>query len=141
MEHIVGAGLVIGSGKDVLIVADIVEGRVFGGVHETAGAGSILREELPPLTATETQIAFLTNGPERAVFGGKTAMRLLSEPRASNRSYHERGLIAVLGRGSSINRFHGLNSVQRNLRREEVALLVGDGLVVDGKTHLGVIAK
>ena len=118
-----------------------MEGAVFGGIQETARAGPVHGKELAPFRPAKTDVALLFEGSERAVPAGKTAVRLLAEARARYGSYHQRRLVAVLGRRASIDRFDGLNRIRGNLRGKEASLLIGDGLVIDRKSHLGVIAE
>src|ERR1035437_2105089 len=118
-----------------------MEGTIFGGIQETARAGTVDGKELAPFRTAKTDVGSLFKGPERAVPGGKTTVRLLAEARARYGSHHQRCLVAVLGRSASIDRFDGFNRIRGNLRGEETSLLIRDGLVIDGKSHLGVIAE
>src|ERR1035441_10911968 len=118
-----------------------MEGKVFGGVQETARAGPVHSKELAPFCPAKTDIARLFESSERAVPAGKTAMRCLAEAGARYGSHHQRRLVAKLGGRATIDGFDGLNRIRRNLRGKEGTLLVRDGLVVDRKSHLGVIAN
>ncbi len=53
----------------------------------------------------------------------------------------EAGLVAVLGCRSAADDLERLHSVGGKLVGEDLALLVGDGLAVDGEGVLRVIAK
>ena len=53
----------------------------------------------------------------------------------------EAGLVAVLGGRRAGDDFERLDGVGRDLIREDLALLVGDGLAIDGEGIGGVIAQ
>src|ERR1039457_987770 len=100
-----------------------MEGTVFGGIQETARAGTVDGKELAPFRTAKTDVGSLLKGPERAVPGGKTTVRLLAEARACYGSHHQRRLVAELGRSAPIDRFDGFNRIRGNLRGEETSLL------------------
>jgi len=54
---------------------------------------------------------------------------------------HEAGLVTVLGRGSTGDDLNGLNGVGGKLVGEDLALLVGNGLAVDGEGVGGMVAE
>ena len=53
----------------------------------------------------------------------------------------EAGFVAVLGRRRAADDLNGLNGVGRQLVGEDFALLVGDGLAVNGEGVGGVVAE
>ena len=54
---------------------------------------------------------------------------------------HKAGLAAVFGGRRALDHLNGLHGVDRELVGEDLALLVGDGLAVDGEGIGGVVAK
>ena len=50
-------------------------------------------------------------------------------------------LSAVFGRRSALNHLHRLHGIDRDLVREDLALLICDGLAIDGERIRGVIAQ
>ena len=69
-------------------------------------------------------------------------MRLrLPESRARRHLDHQAGLIAIFGRRGAFDHLHRLHGVERDLIREDFALLVGDGLAVERERVRSVIAE
>ena len=67
----------------------------------------------------------------------------LGRAEAGTRGHHddEAGLVPKLGRRGTLDHFHRLHGVGRELIREYLTLLVSDRLAIDGERVRGVIAK
>ena len=86
---------------------------------------------------------------EAAVGAAKRAIRSryiavgrgYSQPRAGGHHDHQAGLAAILRGRRAFDDFHRLHGVDRELIREDLALLVRNRLAVDGERVRGVIAE
>ncbi len=86
---------------------------------------------------------------EAAVGGAESAVRSRdiavrrgrAQARAGGHHDHQAGLAAILGGRRAFDHFHRLHGVDRDLIREDLALLVGNRLAVDGERVRGVIAE
>ena len=141
MKRVVGGGLPVEAIENGLAVPHVVKRTEFGAVEKASAAQGVGGEEIAVLLAAEAEGGFLADGAEGTVLRYEAAERLLAEPGARDGVDHEAGLIAELGAGGAGDEFHGLDGVERNLRGELLALLIGDGLAVDGEAGLRVIAE
>ena len=77
-----------------------------------------------------------------AVVGAHASVRRgYAEARARGHLNHDAGLVAIFGRRRAVDHFERLDRVHGNLVREDFALLIGDGLAVDGERVFGVVAE
>ncbi len=141
VKRVAGGGLPIEAIEDGLAVSHVVKRTEFGAVEKAPAAQGIGGEEIAELLAAEAEGGFLADGSEGAVLRGEAAERLLAESGTGDGVDHEAGLIAEFGAGRAGDEFHGLDGVERNLGGELFALLIGDGLAVDGEAGLCVIAQ
>jgi len=63
-----------------------------------------------------------------------------AESGARGHDDHKASFVAVLGRRRAFDHLHGLHGIHGDLVGEDLALLIGDGLAIDGERILGVIA-
>ena len=64
-----------------------------------------------------------------------------AEARSHGRIYNQARLVAKLRARGSGDQLHGLQRIGRNLRGEDLVLLIADGLSVKHVTHLRVISQ
>ena len=141
VKRVAGGGLPVEAIEDGLAVPHVVKRTEFGAVEKAPAAQGVGGEEVAELLAAEAEGGFLADGAEGAVLRGEAAERLLAESGTGDGVDHEAGLIAEFGAGRAGDEFHGLDGVERNLGGELFALLIGDGLAVDGEAGLRVIAE
>ncbi len=131
MNGVFGRELVIDAVEQILLVALVVCNLEFRGIEKAAIIQSAHGDEIPPLGSAETQIESNIGRPKTAVRGGDTALgsgHALAG--AGCHVDHDAGLVAVFGRRRAGDDFQGLHGIERNLVRELLALLIGDGLAV-----------
>ena len=79
---------------------------------------------------------------EAAERSGHVAVRLShAKTGAGGHVNDHAGLVAVFGRRRALDHFHGLYRVQRNLVREDFALLIRDRLAIERERVRRVIAQ
>ena len=116
-------------------------GRNSGRVEEAPAAQRVGGEEVAELLAAEAEGGFLADRAEGAVLRGEAAEGLLAESGTRDGVDHQAGLVAELRARRAGDQFHRLDGVERNLRGELLALLIGDRLAVDREAGLRVIAQ
>ena len=141
VKSVAGGGLPIETVEDGLAVAHVVKRTELGAVEEAPAAQRVGGEEVAELLAAEAEGGFFADGAEGAVLRGEAAEGLLAESGTRDGVDHQAGLIAELRARRAGDQFHGLDGVERNLRGELLALLIGDRLAVDGEAGLRVIAQ
>ena len=133
---------VVDAVEDVLLVALVVEDGELRRIEKAAGVEAVGLDEVAPVLAAIGQIEAAGRRAEGAI-GGVDAAGGLGDALAGARGGHDdqAGLAAVLGRRRAADDFDGLNRVRRKLVGEDLALLVGDRLAVDGEGVGGVVAE
>src|SRR5215469_5383655 len=118
--------------EKVFFIALIVDGMQFRRVQKAAGVEPVHRKEVPPFLRTIGHPESAGYRAEAAVTGGEAPCRGLN-PKTRTRSHlnHQTGLVAILGGRTSGNGLQRLNRIQRNLIRENLALLIGDWLPIN----------
>ena len=111
-----------------------MEDGELGRIEEAAGVEAVGLNEVAPLFAAVGKIDAGGGGAESAVGSGDAAGGFGdSLPGARGGDDDEAGFAAVLGRWRARDDLDGLNGVGGKLVGEDFALLVGDGLAVDGE--------
>ena len=142
MERVGRREGVVDAVEDVLLVALVVEDGELGRIEEASGVEAVGLDEVAPVLAAVGEIDAAGGGPEGAIGGADAAGGLGdSLPGAGGGDDDEAGFVAVLGRRRAGDDLDGLNGVGGKLVGEDLALLVGDGLAVDGERVGGVIAE
>ena len=142
MNRIRAGYIVVDSVKQVFFIALVVDGVKFRWVEKPAAVQSARSNEVSPLLAAEGQPETTTDRAKAAIGRVNRALRLgHSEARLRRHLNHQARFAAVFGWGASRNRFQRLNGIQGNLVREDLALLIRDGLAINGERILGVISK
>ena len=133
---------VIDAVEDILLVALVVEDSELGRIEKAAGVEAVGFDEVAPLLSAIGEVESAGGRAEGAIGGADASGGLCdSLARARGGDDDEAGFVAVLGRGRAGDDLDGLNGVGGNLVGEDLALLVGDGLAVDGEGVGGVIAE
>ena len=134
---------VVDAVEDVLFVALVVEDGELGGIEKAAGVEAVDLNEVAPVLAAIAEVepsrwrsrrcrrkllmlpvGLVTPCPERVV---ATMTRLVLSPYSAG--------------GAPADDLDGLNGVGGELVGEDLALLVGDGLAIDGEGVGGVVAE
>ena len=113
-----------------------------GWVEEASGVEAVDLDEVAPVLVRRSRDRCAGGGAEGAVGGGDAAGRLGDAlPGARGDLDDEAGLAAVFGRRRARDHLERLDGVGGKLVGEDLALLVGDGLAVDGEGVRGVVAE
>src|SRR5579859_7905413 len=100
-------------------------------VQESAGIQAIGRDEVAPFLAPVGELKTTGRGAKAAVRGRNCSRGLrCAETRPRGDLNHQAGFVAILRRWPARDDFERLNRIQRNLVREDLVLLVCDGLTV-----------
>ena len=120
--------------EEILFIASVVHDGEFRSVQKAAALEAAGGDEVAPPVAAVREVEAAAASAEAAVGSVDFAMRL-SDAQAGSRGHHDyqAGLVAVFGRRCAFDHFHRRHRIERNLIRENLALLVGDGLVVHRK--------
>ena len=134
MDGIRVGNLIVHAVKQVFLVALVVDGVKFRWVEKPAAVQSVRRNEVSPLRAANGQPEASPDRAEAAVGRVDSALWLgHTEARLRRHLDDQARFAAVFGWGPSRDRFQRLNRVQRNLVREDLTLLIGNGLAVNGE--------
>src|SRR5665213_3605786 len=142
MEDVLRAGLPVDAVEDASVVPDVVDRQEFRRVQEAAGTAYIERQEVSEGGSSKSQGGASRIRAKRSPTGIEAAECFggsQSGPRGG--IHHQAGLVAVLSVGRPGNQFHALQSVQRNLSRKKLALLIAHRLAVNHEGGLRVIAQ
>src|SRR6202042_1762036 len=124
-----------------LIVPYIVMRRKLGRVEIPAGTHPVERNELAPLRASLAESDGPGRGAERAVAGRRTSERLVDSQSALRGCIdHEARLVAVFSGRRAGDYLHRRDRVFGHRRRELLALLIGDRLIVENILRLRMVA-
>jgi len=124
-----------------LVVALIVEWGELRSIEEATGPGAIDGQEISGSHAAEPKTDQASRGAERPIRG-------VEVPESPSCSKAERVVILAIrldlspnsASGGARDNFHALNGAGGKLGGEHLALLVADGLPIDHKAGLGVVA-
>src|SRR4029077_16101142 len=128
--------------EKVLLVSFGVHYLELRRIEEPSGVQTAGGNEIPPLLAAEGNVKPAVDRSERTV-GSAHGSRGRGLPQAGTRGNFDpqAGLVSELCRWRARNDFQRLNGFHGNLVREDLALLVRDGLAVDRERVLRVIPK
>ena len=133
---------VVDAVEDVLLVALVVEDGELRRIEKAAGVEAVDFNEVAPVLAAVAEIEGAGGGAEGAVGTADAAGGLGDALTGAGGGHDDQaGLAAVLGRRRAGDDFDGLNGVGGKLVGEDLALLVGDRLAIDGERVGGVIAE
>ena len=122
--------------------AAIVQRREFRRIEKTTGALETKGHEVSDMCVAVTKRSVLAGGSESSIRRAETSRRfLLIQTRLCDCVHDETCLVAILSRSCAGDDFERLNRAGRQLRRKRLALLIGNGLIVDRIRRLRVIAK
>ncbi len=128
--------------EDVQLVALVVEDDELGRIEEASGVEAVDLDEVAPVLSAVAEIDRAGGRAEAAVGGGDAAGGLGDSLAGAGGDLNdEAGLAAILGGRGSGDDFDRLDGVGGKLVGEDLALLVGDRLAVDGEGVGGVIAE
>src|SRR3981081_3871235 len=128
--------------EPIFLISFGVENLEFGRIKKASSVQSVYGNEISPLCAAKGDICRTRHGAERTVRRGDVAGRFrLSETGPSRDLHYKARLIAVFRRRRAGDDLHGLNRIHGNLIRENLALLICDGLSVHRERILRVIPK
>src|ERR1035437_5532449 len=134
--------LAIDAIEDVEFVTLVVEHGELWRIEEPTRFEAIALNEIAPVLPAVAEVGGAGGGTEGAKGGGDGAGgRSDALTGARGDLNDEAGLAAVLGWWSAGDDFERLNRVRRKLVGEDLALLVRDGLSVDGKRVRGMVAE
>src|SRR5271156_2681978 len=110
-------------------------------IEETARVQTTYGDEVSPILSPVREIGTPVRGSKRSVGGGNTPVRCsYTLARASGGNDHDARLASVFRWRRAGYDFHRLNGFDGKLIGEDLALLVGDRLAVDGERIRGVVA-
>ena len=142
MKGVGGGELTVDAIEDVKLVAFVVEDDELGRIEEAPGVEAVDLDEVAPVLAAVAEIDRAGGRAEGAVGGGDAAGWLGDSLAGAGCDLDdEAGLAAKLGRRGAGDDFERLDRVGRKLVGEDLALLVGDGLAVDGERVGRVVAE
>lgn len=142
MEGVDRVGRVVDAIEERLIIAVGVEGVDFGGVEIAAAVGGVSGEEVAEVLVADGERGIGAGGSEAAVGGTNAAFGMEgAESGLGGGAGDERGFVSVLGGNDAFYDLHGLDGVDGNLIGEGFALLIADGLAVDGVGGVGMFAE
>ena len=139
----VGRGkLAVDAVEDIKLVALVVEDGELGRIEEAAGVQAVELDEVAPVLAAVAEVDGGGGGAEGPVGRGDGAGGLGDAlAGAGGDDDDDAGLAAELGRRRAVDDLQRLDGVGWELVGEDLALLVGDGLAVDGEGVGGVVAE
>ena len=119
-----------------------MEDRELRGIEKAAGVQSVSLDEVAPTFSAVGEIEAAGCRPEGPIGGVDIAGGLGDAlAGAGGGDDDETGLVAVFGRRRAADDFNRLNGVGRELVGKDLALLIGDGLAVNGEGVGGVVAE
>ena len=111
-------------------------------IQEAASIRKIPHQEVSPPLSAYSQREIRRWRAKGSVLLGKAAVRrVISYAGARNGIYHHTGFVPVFCLSRPGYYLQRLDGIQRNLVGEDLAVLVGDGLIVERNLGLGVIAQ
>src|SRR6202041_971328 len=142
VERVCGVELIIHAVEDVLFVAFVVHYGELRTIEKSAAVQSVDGNEIAPVLAAIGKIEAGIGSAERAVGGDDAAVRSGDTLAGARGGLDDQaGLVSEFGGRGSGDNFQRLDRVNRQLIREHLALLVGDGLAVHRKRIFGVVAE
>ena len=141
VKSVARGGLPVETVEDGFAVPHVVERTKLRRVEKAPAAQGIGGEEVAKLLAAEAEGGLFADRAEGTVLRGEAAEGLLAQSGTRHGVDHQAGLVAELRARRAGDQLHRLNGVERNLRGELLALLIGDRLSVDRKAGLRVIAQ
>src|ERR1017187_1165707 len=142
MERVLSGGLKIETIEKCLIIPDVVEGPELGSVQKTAAAHAIDGQKVADSCGAIAQAETSSSGAERTIVRVDVSEHPPRAEAGARRDVcHQAGLVAEFGLWRPGDDFHALDGAGGKLRGEHLALLVADGLPVNHKADLRVIAE
>src|SRR5258708_1413263 len=142
MEDVFPGRLPVEVVEDALVVAAVVNRQALRRIQKMSRSNAAQSYEVSVLRSTDAECNIPSAGSERAPLGVDIAERLgHAQPGPAGGIHNQAGLIAILRIRRSRNQFHALKGDGGNLRGEELALLVADGLAIDEHQSLSVVSE
>src|SRR6266567_3818672 len=139
MEDVFPGRLPVEVVEDALVVTAVVNRQALRRIQKMSRSNAAQSYEVSVLRSTEAQGNIPSAGSERAPLGVDIAERLGHAQRGAAGGVHNQaGFVAILRIRRSGDQFHALQGDGGNLRGEELALLVADGLAIDEHQGLRV---
>src|ERR1700678_3015113 len=105
-----------------------------GRIEKPAAVQSVKRDEISPFLASVGKVEAGTGGAKRPVRSRDGAMGSgNAETRPCGSDNHDAGLDTELGGRCPGNDFQRIDRIDRNLVGKNLALLIGDGLAINGE--------
>src|SRR5258708_15064637 len=141
VKNILAAGLVIKPVEDGLTVTDVVNRTEFRSIQEPSTTGPIECDEVPYFCISEAKRNAAAGGAKSSIVRFNISKRVsCPETRTSRNLSDQATLVAKFCRRRSCDNFHALNRAYGKLGGKDFALLIADGLPIDDKAGLRVIA-
>ena len=140
MQGVCFGYLVVHAVEYILLIAFGVEHDELGRIQKPPGVQSADRDEVSPLRTSVTEIYRGGRCSKAAVGCCDTALgRGQALPRAGRHVDHHARLLSIFGRRRARDNLHGFDRIERDLVREDLALLVRNGLAIDHERVLRMI--
>ena len=97
--------------------------------------------KFPELGRSPAERAILAVGSKRSHGGADASERQRAQSRFCGRIHHQARFVSILRVGRASDQLHALHRVGRKLGGKDLALLIADGLAIDHKADLSVIAQ
>lgn len=111
-------------------------------VEKATAVQPVRGNEVSPILLAISEVEADIGSTKAAIGSRHFSVRLCNALSGMSRHVdYNAGLVAVLGRRSSSDDFHGLNRIERNLIGKHFALLVSDWLTINGERVLSMIAQ
>src|SRR5258708_1569433 len=141
VKNILAARLVIKPVEDGLAVTDVVNPSELRGIEKPSTTSPIKRDEVPYFCISEAKRNAAASGAESSIIRFNFSERASgSEARTSRNLSDQATLVAKFSGRSPRDNFHTLDGTYGKLGGKDFALLIADGLPIDDKAGLGVIA-
>src|SRR5260370_102841 len=135
------AWLVIMSVEDGVFVTDVVNRMEFRSIQDPSSSGRIERDEVPYFCISEAKRNAAAGGAKSSIVRFNISKRVsCPETRTSRDLSYQAALVAKFSGGCSGDNFHALDCAYGKLGGKDFALLIADGLPIDDKAGLRVIA-
>src|ERR1035438_10525891 len=110
-------------------------------IEEAAAVEPVYRDEISPVLAAVGEVEIHVRAAEATVAGGHVAVRCRrTQARTRGHVNDQTRFVAELSGWSTGDDRHRLHGIEWNLIGKYFALLIGDGLAVERKRVLGMIA-